>query len=312
MTELSYFLAVDVGTSRIAAATARVAADGSIVTAPFALGRKSDTVATVVFVADDGELSFGDVAERRGVTQPERLIREFKRSIGDEVPLMVGGRSLAPEQLYAQTVAAIVELVEEREGRRPRSGFPHAPHRVGRSSDRADPLRSGPGRHRRRGAHHRARSRRPPLRGIAFARDRADARGVRPRRRHIRLRHPPQGGGRHVRAHRRAGGHRRSRRRGLRRRRAAARDRSIRPGRGGARGRRPRHPLGALPAPARVRRREGGALVRQRGDDPRPRAAGPVQRAPDALRVRGDDHRIARPDHGRAGRRTRFGGSRAG
>ncbi len=119
MTELSYFLAVDVGTSRIAAATARVAADGSIVTAPFALGRKSDTVATVAFVADDGELSFGDVAERRGVTQPERLIREFKRSIGDEVPLTVGGRSLAPEQLYAQTVAAIVDLVEEREGRRP-------------------------------------------------------------------------------------------------------------------------------------------------------------------------------------------------
>ena len=119
MTELSYFLAVDVGTSRIAAATARIAADGSIVTAPFALGRKSDSVATVVFVAEDGDLSFGDVAERRGVAQPERLIREFKRSIGDEVPLVVGGRSLPAEQLYALTVAAIVELVTEREGQRP-------------------------------------------------------------------------------------------------------------------------------------------------------------------------------------------------
>ena len=119
MTELSYFLAVDVGTSRIAAATARIAADGSIVTAPFALGRKSDSVATVVFVAEDGDLSFGDVAERRGVAQPERLIREFKRSIGDEVPLVVGGRSLPAEQLYALTIAAIVELVTEREGQRP-------------------------------------------------------------------------------------------------------------------------------------------------------------------------------------------------
>ena len=79
----SYFLAVDVGTSRVGAATARLSADGSISAASFPLGRRSDSVATVVFVAEDGELLFGDVAERRGVTQPERLIREFKRSIGD-------------------------------------------------------------------------------------------------------------------------------------------------------------------------------------------------------------------------------------
>jgi actin-like ATPase involved in cell morphogenesis len=116
MTRLQYCLAVDVGTSRIAAATARVAADGSIVTAPFALGRKSDSVATVVFVADDGDLSFGDVAERRGVAQPERLIREFKRNVGDDVALAVGGRSLPADQLYAQTVADIIAQVTEREG----------------------------------------------------------------------------------------------------------------------------------------------------------------------------------------------------
>lgn len=119
MTQTSYFLAIDLGTSRIAAATARVAADGSIATSPFPLGRKSDSVATVVFAADDGDLSFGDVAERRGVSQPERLIREFKRSIGDEVPIVVGGRSYPAEQLYAQTVAEIVRIVTEREGAAP-------------------------------------------------------------------------------------------------------------------------------------------------------------------------------------------------
>ena len=111
MTELSFLLAIDLGTSRIAAATARVAADGSILTAPFALGRKSDSIATVVFVGDDGDLAFGDVAERRGVAQPERLIREFKRSIGDEVPLMVGGRALRAEYLYAQTIAEVIRIV---------------------------------------------------------------------------------------------------------------------------------------------------------------------------------------------------------
>ena len=119
MTQTSYFVAIDLGTSRIAAATARVAADGSIISAPFPLGRKSDSVATVVYVSDDGELSFGDAAERRGVTQPERLIREFKRSIGDEVPLAVGGRSLRAETLYAETVAEIVRLITEREGSAP-------------------------------------------------------------------------------------------------------------------------------------------------------------------------------------------------
>ncbi|CAN5608885.1 Hsp70 family protein [soil metagenome] len=119
MTELSFLLAIDLGTSRIAAATARVAADGSILTAPFALGRKSDSIATVVFVGDDGDLAFGDVAERRGVAQPERLIREFKRSIGDEVPLMVGGRALRAEYLYAQTIADVIRIVAEREGAQP-------------------------------------------------------------------------------------------------------------------------------------------------------------------------------------------------
>lgn len=119
MTQSSYFLAIDVGTSRVAAATARVAADGSIVAAPFTLGRRSDSAATVVFVGDDGELSFGDAAERRGVTQPERLIREFKRSVGDDVPITVGDRALRAEHLYAQTAADIVRQVAEREGAEP-------------------------------------------------------------------------------------------------------------------------------------------------------------------------------------------------
>src|SRR5215203_387610 len=119
MTKSSYFAAIDLGTSRIAAATARIAADGSIVAAPFPLGRKSDSVATVVFVSDDGELSFGDAAERRGVTQPDRLIREFKRSVGDEVPIVVSGRPLPAEQLYALTVAEILRIITEREGAEP-------------------------------------------------------------------------------------------------------------------------------------------------------------------------------------------------
>ena len=114
-----YFLAVDVGTSRVAAATARIAPDGSVTTTAFPLGRRSDTVATVVFVADDGDLLFGDVAERRGLMEPERMVREFKRSVGDEVPVIVGDHSIPTEHIYARTVAGVIDAVTEREGAAP-------------------------------------------------------------------------------------------------------------------------------------------------------------------------------------------------
>ncbi|MEI3865797.1 Hsp70 family protein [Microbacterium sp. CCNWLW134] len=135
-TGATYFLGIDVGTTRIAAATARTAPDGSIVAAPFPLGRRNDSAATVVFVADDGELLIGDAAERRGITQPERLVREFKRSIGDDVPVVAGGRSIPAEKLWAHTVAAVVDAVVEREGSRPAAVMlthPTAwgPHRIG-------------------------------------------------------------------------------------------------------------------------------------------------------------------------------------
>ena len=118
MTALSYFLAVDVGTSRTAASTARLAPDGSLVTAAFGLGRSSDSAPSAIFAAD-GELLYGETAERRGLSQPERLIREFKRRVGDDVPILAGDRRFAPEELYARMVAWVVEAVSEREGGRP-------------------------------------------------------------------------------------------------------------------------------------------------------------------------------------------------
>jgi actin-like ATPase involved in cell morphogenesis len=118
MTSLSYFVAVDVGTSRTGASTARVGPDGSVMTAPFGLGRSSDTAPSAIFAAD-GELLFGEAAERRGLAHPERLIREFKRRVGDDVPILAGDQRFAPEELYARMVEWVVEAVSEREGRPP-------------------------------------------------------------------------------------------------------------------------------------------------------------------------------------------------
>ena len=69
MSSLPYLLAIDVGTSRTAASTARATSDGGIVTAAFGLGRSSDSAPSAIFVAD-GELLFGEAAEQRGLAQP--------------------------------------------------------------------------------------------------------------------------------------------------------------------------------------------------------------------------------------------------
>ena len=139
----AYFLGIDVGTSRTAAATARSAPDTTLDTRSFPLGRSTDSAPSSVFVTADG-LLFGDAAERRGISQPERLVREFKRSIGDDVPLSVAGRTLPPEQLYAHTVASVIEAVVEREGSSPEGIM--LTHPTGWGSHRLGLIRSALGR----------------------------------------------------------------------------------------------------------------------------------------------------------------------
>jgi hypothetical protein len=119
VTSHEYALAVDVGTSRTAAATARTGTNGETTVLPVPLGRRGDNVATVAFVTDDGDLLFADAGERRGLSQPERLIREFKRGVGDDVPIAVGGRALRPEDVFARAFAAVVDTVAQREGAAP-------------------------------------------------------------------------------------------------------------------------------------------------------------------------------------------------
>nr|WP_241739917.1 MULTISPECIES: Hsp70 family protein [Microbacterium] len=96
------YCAVDVGTSRTSTAIAEVEATGVVVRTSH-LGHGGDTAPSAVFVADD-EILHGDLAERRGVGEPARLLRDYKRRIGDEVPLTVAGRSVTAQELYARTV----------------------------------------------------------------------------------------------------------------------------------------------------------------------------------------------------------------
>jgi hypothetical protein len=115
MSESDFVLALDLGTSRIAAATARLAPSGESEAGSVVLGHRSGSIATVAYMTDDGDVLFGDAAEQRGFAHPDRLLRSFTRRIGDDVPLIAGGFSVMPESLCARLVVWVRDLVAHRE-----------------------------------------------------------------------------------------------------------------------------------------------------------------------------------------------------
>lgn len=118
---MNYVLAIDVGTSFTAAAL--VKPDQSPTPTPeiLPLGLHGSAVPSVLFYADDGRTLVGEAAERRGLDNPQRMVREFKRRIGDPVPIAVGEDWLAAEDVYASMAQWVVDRAEEREGSPPSS-----------------------------------------------------------------------------------------------------------------------------------------------------------------------------------------------
>ena len=112
---MSYQVGIDLGTTFSAAAVCR--SGGAPVVVP--LGDRSVSVASVVFVGPDGSLVVGEAAARRALTDPDRVVREFKRRIGDETPLVVGGAPVAAEVVAARFVEWVLARVAEREGGAP-------------------------------------------------------------------------------------------------------------------------------------------------------------------------------------------------
>src|SRR5215213_1461243 len=108
---MGYRLGVDLGTTFTAAAV-----DGGAGPEMVGLGNRALQVPSVVFLGEDGSFLAGEAAERRGVTQPERVVREFKRRIGDTVPLLVAGQPFSPQALTAKLLTWVVQVVSERRG----------------------------------------------------------------------------------------------------------------------------------------------------------------------------------------------------
>ncbi|PWK89313.1 Hsp70 protein [Lentzea atacamensis] len=110
-----YQLGVDLGTTFTAAAVHRTSTSAEVV----ALSPRSASVASVLYLGEDSGVLVGEAAERRAVTDPERVIREFKRRIGDLTPLMVAGSPQHAHELTGFLARWVVDRVTEREGAAP-------------------------------------------------------------------------------------------------------------------------------------------------------------------------------------------------
>jgi len=109
-----YRLGVDLGTTFTSAAVGTGRQVDSV-----ALGDAAPQIPSAVFLREDGTLLFGEVAVQRGVTEPGRLAREFKRRLGDTTALMIGGTPMSAHALTGHLLRHILDLASERQGSAP-------------------------------------------------------------------------------------------------------------------------------------------------------------------------------------------------
>jgi molecular chaperone DnaK len=115
--QMSYQVGVDLGTAYSAAAVCRPGR----ATRPEIVPLASDAtfMPSVVFLNPDGTLLVGADALDRMPPDPGRLVRQFKRRIGDGTPLWIGGTAITADEVAARFVAALLDVVATRVGRPP-------------------------------------------------------------------------------------------------------------------------------------------------------------------------------------------------
>ncbi|MBB3086234.1 protein kinase domain-containing protein [Geodermatophilus sabuli] len=111
---MGYSLAIDLGTSFIAAA---VADDRGL--EMFGLGDGSLVAPAAVYVREDGSLVTGDAAARRAVSRPDRVAREIKRNLGNPTPVMLGGAPYGVTDLLGALLQDVLVRAADRQGAKP-------------------------------------------------------------------------------------------------------------------------------------------------------------------------------------------------
>ncbi|MFS8521398.1 MAG: Hsp70 family protein [Micromonosporaceae bacterium] len=109
-----YALGIDLGTTFTAAAVWR---DGHAEIA--SLGSRAPVIPSVVLLREDETILTGEAASRRGMSEPHRVSREFKRRLGDTTPIILGGVPYSAEQLMARLLRQVVQDIIAREGGKP-------------------------------------------------------------------------------------------------------------------------------------------------------------------------------------------------
>ena len=126
---VTYYLGVDLGTTFTAAATWR---EGR--TEIKNLGSRAAAVPSVVLLREDATILTGEAANRRAITEPHRVAREFKRRLGDTTPLVVGGSPYSAEALMARVLESVTHEVSQRARVAHRPTSPSPTRRTGAST----------------------------------------------------------------------------------------------------------------------------------------------------------------------------------
>ncbi|MCU1659995.1 MAG: hypothetical protein JWR58_60 [Pseudonocardia sp.] len=111
---MTYSLGVDLGTTYVAAAIARPTG-----VEMFTLGDRTVVTPAVVYLCEDGSLITGDAANRRAVTRPYLVGREFKRRLGDPTPLMLSSVPYPVTSLLGALLREVMQKVIANEGQPP-------------------------------------------------------------------------------------------------------------------------------------------------------------------------------------------------
>jgi molecular chaperone DnaK len=107
-------LGIDIGTTYTGAAIVK-RSHASV----FPLGNRSSVIPTVVLLDERGVAVTGEAANRRAMSAPGRVAREFKRRVGDTTPLLLGGVPMSPQTLMARMLESVIDRVTEDEGADP-------------------------------------------------------------------------------------------------------------------------------------------------------------------------------------------------
>ncbi|MFC7432211.1 MULTISPECIES: Hsp70 family protein [unclassified Agrococcus] len=111
---MRYSIGVDLGTTSIAAAIGDDLGTRAAQLSPLLV------VPSAAFCAADGAILTGQAAlDAAADGEPARLVRGFKRRLGDPTPIIVGGAGFPPETLMAAQLRDVVAQIVEQQGAPP-------------------------------------------------------------------------------------------------------------------------------------------------------------------------------------------------